>query len=92
MILDVYLMMLVFAFILFIFGIEKESIVYSGTSFLLWMIIFAVSFYIEVPGIDTYVDYTINAISLAFIFINLVWMFMIHFGIGRPRWPPRPGQ
>jgi len=79
MILDVYLMMLAFAFILFVFGIEKESIVYAGTSFLLWMVIFAVSFYIEVPGIDEYTDFTINAISLAFIFINLVWMFVIHF-------------
>jgi len=79
MILDVYLLMLVFAFILFLFAIERESIVYAGTSFLLWMIIFATSFYIEVPGIDTYIDYTINAISLAFIFINLVWMLVIHF-------------
>jgi len=92
MILDVYLMMLAFAFILFIFGIERENVWYAGTSFLLWMIIFAASFYIEVPGIDNYIDYTINAVSLAFIFINLLWMFMLHFDIGLPVWPPRPRQ
>jgi len=88
MILDIYLILIAMAFILFIIGVEKWTIIYTGTSFLLWLIIFAASFYIEVPGIDNYVDYTINAVSLAFILINVVIMIMIHFEIGEPKWPP----
>jgi len=89
MILDIYLMLMAMAFILFIIGVERWTMIYTGTSFLLWIIIFAASFYIQVPGIDTYIDYTINAISLAFIFINLVIMMMIHFEIGESNRPPR---
>jgi hypothetical protein len=79
MILDVYLITLVFAFILFLFAIEKESIIYAMLSFLLWIIIFGASFYIQVPGDDHYIEYTLNAISLAFIFTNLIWALILHF-------------
>ena len=90
MILDIYLMLIAMGFILFIIGVERWSIVYAGTSFLMWIIIFAASFYIEVPGIDEYTDYTINAVSLAFIFINIIIMLMIHFKIGEPKYPIGP--
>ena len=83
MILDIYLMLIAIAFITFILGIEKENIVYTGTSLVLWLIIFAQSFYIEVPGIDNYVDYSVNALCLTFIFINIIWMLIIHMEIGK---------
>ena len=72
-------MVIAIAFILFILAIERESIIYSATSLMLWLIIMAQSFYITVPGDADYIDFTINAVCLAFIFINLVWMLIMHF-------------
>lgn len=67
------------AFILFILAVFDENIIFSATSFLLWMIIFAQAFYIEVPCDTYYTEYGLNAIALAFIFINVIWMLVIHF-------------
>ena len=78
MIESLFITILAMAFILFIIGIELESIVFSATSLLLWIIILAQSFYIEVPGDTFYTDYTLNATALAFIFINVVWLIIMY--------------
>jgi len=94
MLLDVYLMLIAIGIILFVLGIERESMAYAGTSFVLWMIIFAQSFWVYVPGDTGYADYTMNAVSLAFILINVVWMFwLVLEKRKREEWrPPMPGQ
>ena len=73
------------AFLLFVLGIEFESIVYSATSLLLWIIIFAQSFYVQVPGDTYYTDYTMNAASLAFIFIDIVWLVLLYMNFKRSK-------
>lgn len=79
MLLDIFMLMIVLAFILFVLAVFDENIIFSGVSFLLWIIIFAQAHYIWVPGDAAYTDYSINAIALAFIFINILWMLVIHF-------------
>jgi len=92
MIESVFIMLLAMAFITFILGVEKWAIIYVGTSLLMWIVITVASFYIQVPGDTTYIEYTLNAVSMAFIFINVLLMIMIHFEIGKQPFPPRPGQ
>lgn len=82
MIIDLFMLMIVMAFILFILAVFDENIVFSGVSLLLWIVIFAQAFWIYVPGDAGYTDYTWNALSLAFIFINIIWMLTIHFELG----------
>ena len=78
MIESVFMMMLGMAFILFIIGIELESIVFTATSLLLWIVILAQSFYIWMPGDTYYTEYGVNAFSLAFIFIDIVWLILLY--------------
>ena len=55
---SVFIFMSAIAFLLFIFGIEKDSIIYSFMSLMLWIVVMASSLYIEVPTVtDAYVEY-----------------------------------
>ena len=76
---SIFIVIVMMAFILFVLAVFDENVIFAATSFLLWMIIFAQSFYIEVPCDTYYTEYGLNAISLAFIFINLIWMLVLHF-------------
>ena len=64
-------------FVLFVLGIELESITYSATSILMWIIVLAGQIYIEVPtAADTYSEMAIFGVALAFIFINVIWIVL----------------
>ena len=76
MILDIFMLWIIIGIILFVLGIELENIIYNMISLVIFIIIFAQSFWIEVPGIIDYTDNTTSAISLIFIFINLIWMIV----------------
>lgn len=71
---NVFIAILFIAFILMILAVEKKSVIYSSLSFLMWIIIFASSLYIQVPGIDEYSDFTINIVCIGFIIVNVVWI------------------
>jgi len=79
MVLDIFLMLMAIGFILFIMGIERENQGYAGLSLIIWLVIFVQSFYITVPGDTDYSELGIQALSLAFVFINLVIMLVIQF-------------
>ena len=78
MILDIFMLWIIVGVILLILGIELENIVYSMLSVIVFVIILIQSLWIEVPGIADYVDYTSSAMSLAFIFTNIVWLLMMY--------------
>jgi hypothetical protein len=81
MIESIFMMLLAIAFILWILGIEMESIVYSGTSLILWLVIMAQSFYIQVPGIADYSDVALRAFVLVFIFTAIINIIIIFFDL-----------
>ena len=72
MIESVFLFLAAIAFIMFILHIETESVIYGMTSIMLWLLTMVNTLWIEVPGIDTYTEYTINALGLIFIFVNIL--------------------
>ena len=84
---SIFVTLLAISFVTFVLAVEKWSIIYSSVSLILWLIIMASSFYVQVPGDTNYSDATINAICLAFIFINIILMVIIHFRIGQPKYP-----
>jgi len=78
MILDIFMLWIIIGVILLILGIEFENIVYNMLSLILFIIIFIQSLWIEVPGIADYTDYTSSAMSLAFIFTNIIWLLILN--------------
>jgi len=78
MILDIFMLWIIIGVILLILGIELESVIYNMLSVIVFIIIFIQSLWIEVPGIADYADYTSSAMSLAFIFTNIVWLLILN--------------
>jgi hypothetical protein len=74
---SVFICLLAMAFLLFLLGIVEERIVFTGTSLLLWIVIFASCHYIQVPADTAYVELGLNAASIAFIVINIIWMILM---------------
>jgi len=74
MIESLFIVMIAIAFLLFVLGIEKgvEGIMYAGVSLMLWIMLMAQSFYIEVPLDAAYNEAGFRAFCLIFIFVNLV--------------------
>jgi len=83
MIESVFIVLLMFAFAVWLLGIIMEHEVFSWTALLLWIIILAQSLWITVPGIDEYSDSTLQIISLVFIFISIVNIVALKFDLGR---------
>lgn len=75
---SVFIMMMAMGFVLFILAIFEESIVFSATSLLMWIMVLAGVVYIEVPGAgdSTYSETGLVGIALAFIFINIIWLII----------------
>ena len=76
---SVFVIIMAMGFVLFILGIAEKSIVYSGTSILMWVILLAAYLYVEVPTDDsTYTEPAVFALAIAFIFINAIWMIILY--------------
>lgn len=76
---SVFIVLLAIAFVLFILGIEAESKIYCMISLVLWVIIFAQSLWITVPTDTTYSELSLSAISLIFVFSNLIYLLALQF-------------
>ena len=70
-----------------ILAVERESVVYSAFSILLWIITMAGQLYIEVPGsgVEYYAEPAFFAVALGFIFFNAIWSVVIFFDFRRWR-------
>jgi len=78
---SVFLMLLGMGFILFVLGIFEESIIFAATSILMWIIILAAHLYVEVPADTYYTEGSMVPLSLAFIFINLIWIIILQMDL-----------
>jgi len=76
---SVFILLVAIAFVLFLLCIENQSKVYGMISLILWVIILVQSLWIEVPNDTDYADYTLSAISLIFIFANLIYVLALQF-------------
>jgi len=76
---SVFIILVAIAFILFILGVEEESKMYCIMSGVLWLIVFVQSLWIEVPSDEVYTEYTLNVISLIFIFANIIYYLALQF-------------
>ena len=76
---SVFLMLMAAGFIFFILAVEKESVLYSSVSLLMWIITLAGQLYVEVPSDTYYNEPSLVPVSLAFIFINVLWSIIIFF-------------
>jgi len=83
MIIDIFMIWIIVGVILFVLGKELESPIYNIVSLTLYIIIFAQSFWVQVPGIEDYIDNTTSAISLIFIFVNIGWLILMHMDLKR---------
>lgn len=87
---SIYITIYVVAFLAFVLGVEKKTITYTGVSFILHVILWAQSIYIEVPfiavtnatnytvGTQQHLDPALGASCWAFIAIELL-IFVYYF-------------
>ena len=78
MIESVFITLIALAFVLFILGIEKDNIVYKGLNMILWITLMVQATWIQVPGIDEYMELGFSAFCMAFIFIDII-LLILHF-------------
>ena len=69
---SLFIMLIAIAFITFLLGIDSESYPMCIISAVVWLIVFASAHYVQVPGDTSYSELTINALSLAFVFIDVI--------------------
>ena len=76
---SLFILILLMGFVLFLIGILEKNIVFSVTSILMWLITMATHLYIEVPNVEAaYEEEVLVPLSLAFIFINLIWIIIMY--------------
>lgn len=97
---SIYIAMYFAGLILFILGIEKKNLTYSGTSFVMFLILWAQSIYIEIPwiavtgsgdytlGTQQHLDPAVGASCWLFIIIDI--LIFVHYFLGY--WRRRRGD
>lgn len=76
---SIFLFVMATGVIMFVLAIERENIIYSATSLLMWLIVMAGHIAIEVPHeADTYYEPFLFAVSIAFVIINIIWMILMY--------------
>ena len=78
---SVFIFISAVAFVTFVLGIERESIVYAFMSLMLWVIVMINALYVEVPTDTDYSELALSAFCLAFIFANIIWLLTLYFDI-----------
>jgi len=74
---SVFIMLMAMGFVSFVLSAMDENMILSGVSLLMWIIVLAGQLYIEVPTDTYYSEPALYAISLGFIFINIVWIIVL---------------
>jgi len=76
---SVFIMLMAMGFVAFVISALDENLILSAVSLLMWIIVLAGQLYIEVPS-DTYYDEpALFAVSLGFIFLNVIWLIVLYF-------------
>jgi len=80
---SVFIMIMAMGFVAFILAVYEESIIFSGVSILMWLIILAGFLAIEVPSDTYYQEWALFGVSLGFILINIVWSIKLYMDFKR---------
>lgn len=78
---SIFILTVALGFILFILSIERENIIYSLTSLLMWIVTLAGMVYIVVPNDTYYTEWAYFAISIGFIAINIIWSVILYMDL-----------
>lgn len=101
---ELYIMLYAVGVILFILAIENKNLTYSGVSFVLFLILYAQSIYIEIPFIavtssttyatstQQHLDPAVGASCWVFIVFNLLIIFYHFLGWWRRRRGEEPAM
>ena len=104
MIESIYITLYVCALLLFILGIEKKNLTFSGTSFVMYIILWVQSIYIEVPwiavtssteytlGTQQHLDAAVGASCWLFIIIDVLIFVYYFLGYWRRRRGDEPAM
>lgn len=82
---SVFIIIMAMGFVLFVLAVYEESIVFSATSMLMWVIVMAGHIAIEVPTDTFYYEPGMLAVSLAFIFLNVILTIKNYMDFARKR-------
>jgi len=78
---SVFILSICAGLIFFILAIEQEVQAYSWISILMWILVLAGNFAVEVPGDTYYWEIGFLGVALGFISINLVWIIILYFDL-----------
>lgn len=78
---SVFVLTVIFGVVLFILSIERDNILYSLTSLLMWIVVMAGQVYIVVPNDTYYTEWAYFAIALGFIAINIIWSIILYMDL-----------
>ena len=70
-------------FVAFILAVYEESLIFTGVSTLMWVIVMAGFLAIEVPRDTYYQEWALFGVSLGFILINIVWSIKLYMDFKR---------
>lgn len=76
MIESLFVVLILIAFILMIFAIMEESLIFSVLDAILWLFLMINSLYIEVPFSTTdniYMEYAFSGLCMAFVMTNIIF-------------------
>lgn len=85
---SIFITIMAMGFILFVLAIYEESIVFSATSLLMWIMVLAGVVYIEVAGGSSHSEIGMVGVALGFIFINVIWIIIQFMNFQKKRGLP----
>lgn len=84
MLVELFAVMLIMSFMLFVMAVEEESLVYSMLSLVFWATMLPQALLLTDIAENTYYEYGVSALCLAFIFASLVLVI-----INQKKWKSR---
>lgn len=72
MLVDIFIVMLVISFLLFILAVEEESLVYSMLSLVFWIVTGVQALFLSDVAGNYYYEFGVSALCLGFIFASLI--------------------
>ena len=75
---SLFILIFIVAFVTTVLAYENKSIIYSMLSIILWVIIMAQSLWITDVARNSYTEYGVSAVCIAFIFVNII-MLIVYF-------------
>lgn len=85
---SIFLVVFIAAFLLTILAEREESIIYALMSLIIWLTLFVQAMWISDVGGTIYHEYGVSAISLGFVFMNIVLTIMYVMDWRRLRMTP----